>query len=496
MANIRIYTDLKKGRINKNIYGHFAEHLGRGIYEGIWVGKDSPIPNTDGMRNDVIEALRKIKIPVLRWPGGCYADEYHWEDGVGPLESRKEVVNILWGRAIESNHFGTHEFMEFCDLVGCEPYIAGNVGSGTVREMKEWIEYLTFGGKSPMADRRKANGRKDPWKLKYFGIGNENWGYGGNMRAEYYVDEYRRYQTYVRSFGENKVYRIACGPCDERYDWTEVLMREAAKYMDGLSLHYYTFPGGSWDNKGSATVFDENEWFLAMKKTMLLDEIITRHSAIMDRYDPEKRVGLIVDEWGTWVNVEPGTEPGFLYQQNTLRDALVAGVGLNIFNQHCDRVHMANIAQMINVLQAVILTEGEKMLLTPTYHVFDMFKCHQDAELLSCSTDCAEYGFNGEKLPQLSVSVSKDCSGRINMTVCNLDPNKSAEMDCQLVGAGISEVSGRLLTAPFMNMHNTFDKPDQVRPVEFKDISVYENGFAAGLPPMSVTEMNIEVKIK
>ncbi len=491
MVELKIYTDLKKGRINKNIYGHFAEHLGRGIYEGIWVGRDSAIPNTNGMRNDVIEALRKIKVPVLRWPGGCYADEYQWKDGVGPPESRKEIVNLLWGGAIENNHFGTHEFMEFCDLVGCEPYVAGNLGSGTVREMQEWIEYITFDGKSPMAEWRKANGRTEPWKLQYFGIGNENWGCGGNMRAEYYADEYRRYQTFVRSFGTSKLQKIACGPCDERYDWTETLMREAAKYMDGLSLHYYTFPGGNWENKGSATEFDEKEWFQAMKKTLFLEEIITRHSTIMDRYDPEKRIGLMVDEWGTWVNVEPGTNPGFLYQQNTLRDALVAGVGLNIFNQHCDRVQMANIAQMINVLQAVILTEGEKMLLTPTYHVFDMFKCHQDAELLNYCVDSTKYSLDGDSIPQLSVSVSKDCNGKINMTICNLDPNRSADMDCQFIGAGVTAVSGRLLTAPVMNMHNTFEKPDRVRPVELKDIRVCESGFTANLPPMSVTEMNI-----
>lgn len=491
MAELVIYPDIKRGRINKNIYGHFAEHLGRGIYEGIWVGKDSPIPNTDGLRNDVIEALKKIKVPVLRWPGGCYADVYHWKDGIGPYEGRKELVNTLWGGAVENNHFGTHEFLEFCSIIGCEPYINGNVGTGSVQEMVEWIEYVTFDGKSPLTSLRKVNGREKPWELKYFGVGNESWGYGGNMRPEYYSDLFRHYQTFLPSYGENKLYKIAVGPCDDKYGWTEVLMREAGKFTDGLSLHYYTFPGGSWDNKGSATEFDEDEWFSALKKTLLLDEFITKHSAIMDRYDPEKRVGLIVDEWGTWTDVEPGTNPGFLYQQNTLRDALVAGLGLNILNQHCDRVQMANIAQMVNVLQAVILTEGEKIVLTPTYHIFDMYKCHQDSELLTSFLECGDYLYGQQKIPQLSASVSRDNNGKTNATLCNMDPGKSVRVNCRINGEKISAVAGRILTAAAMNMHNTFDKPDQVKPTDYRVTDIAETGFSAELPPMSVVELNI-----
>lgn len=493
MANIKIYPDLKKGKINKNIYGHFAEHLGRCIYEGVWVGVDSPIPNTRGFRNDVLEALIKINIPVLRWPGGCFADEYHWKDGVGPRENRKKIINTHWGGVVENNHFGTHEFMDLCELLNCEPYICGNVGSGTVQEMQEWIEYITFDGDSPMANWRKLNGRDKPWKLKYFGVGNENWCCGGNMRPEYYADEYRRYQTYIRNFGESRIYKIACGSNDFNFEWTETLMKEAGRLMNGLNLHYYAVSGNDWRGKRSATEFTEEEWFITLKAALLTDEIISKHSAIMDHYDPQKHVGMIVDEWGNWFDVEPGTNPGFLYQQNTMRDALTAGISLNIFNQHCDRVHMANIAQMINVLQSVILTEGDKMILTPTYHVFDMYKVHQNADLLIYTMECNDYRINEEKIPQLSVSASKDSNGKIHITLCNLNPEELADLTIELQGANISKVSGKILTSLSMNAHNTFDEPDQVKPTDYNQAKLDREGIISTiLPPKSVTLLTLE----
>lgn len=359
MSKIIVNTLDKKNKINRNIYGNFSEHLGRCIYNGVYVGENSDIPNVNGMRTDVVEALKNIKLPVLRWPGGCFADEYHWKDGIGPKENRKKMINTHWGGVVEDNSFGTHEFLELCRQIGCEPYINGNVGSGTVQEMSEWMEYMTFDGVSPMAALRAENGHAEPWKVKYFGVGNESWGCGGNMRPSYYADLYRRFQTYVRDYGENKVFRIACGPNTDDYNWTEEVMRIAGGYMDGLSLHYYTVPG-DWNKKGSATDFDEAMYYHTLKKAFYMDELVTKHAQIMDRYDPEHKVGLIVDEWGTWFDVEPGTNPGFLYQQSTMRDAMVAALTLNIFNAHSDRVAMANIAQLVNVLQAVILTEGEK----------------------------------------------------------------------------------------------------------------------------------------
>lgn len=491
-TTITINTTQGKGTISRHIYGHFTEHLGRCIYGGLWVGEDSPIPNTGGIRNDVLAALRRIRIPVLRWPGGCFADEYHWKDGVGPRAKRRRTVNTHWGGVIENNHFGTHEFLQLCEWLECEPYIAGNLGSGTMQEMQDWLEYMTFAGESSMADWRRENGRQEPWQLKYFGVGNENWGCGGNMRPEYYADEYRRYQTYVRNYGANKIYKIACGASDFNYNWTEVLMREAGRYMHGLSVHYYTITH-TWAHKGSATNFTEEEWFLTLKKTLAMDEVISKHGAIMDRYDPEKRVGLIVDEWGTWYDVEPGTNPGFLYQQNSLRDALVAGVTLNIFNQHCDRVHMANLAQTINVLQSLILTDGAQFILTPTYHVFDLYQVHQDATLLPTTVEqSAFYAQNGESLPQISVSASKNAAGTVHVTLCNLDSRASAEVTLKLAGLdAIQQLSGRLVTAPTMQTHNTFAEPEAITTAPLTTLSHTGQQVNVQLPPMAVAVVAI-----
>ena len=486
-----VNADLGEKRISKHIYGHFSEHLGHCIYGGFWVGKESSIPNTRGIRDDVVAALRKAKIPVLRWPGGCFADEYHWQDGIGPHENRPCMINTHWGGVTENNQFGTHEFMDLCEQLGCEPYICGNVGSGTVREMQQWVEYLTLEGKSPMADLRRANGHPDAWPIRFWGVGNENWGCGGHMRPEFYADQYRRYATYCRNFGRSRLYKIACGSHDADYDWTEVLMREAARLFDGLSLHYYTVPG-AWSAKGSATQFDEGGWFTTLKKARFMDELVTKHSNIMDRYDPDKRVGLIVDEWGTWYDVEPGTNPGFLYQQNSLRDALAAGMTLNIFNQHCERVTMANLAQTVNVLQAMILTEGDRMVLTPTYHVFEMYKVHQDATLLPMDIDCAPYEHGGEAIPAISASASRDDAGRVHLSLCNLDPGRAMSVACELRGAKLSRVTGRLLTAAAINAHNTFEQPEAVKPGALDGVTLSGNALQFDLPAKSVVVLEIE----
>ncbi len=493
MLRMVINGDTKKGKINKNIYGHFSEHLGRCIYEGIWVGEDSEIPNIKGYRTDVVEALKKLKVPVLRWPGGCFADEYHWMDGIGPKEKRPCMINTHWGGVVENNHFGTDEFLEFCEMIGTEPYICGNLGSGTVQEMQQWVEYITFDGKSPMADLRRANGKEEPWKLKYFGIGNENWGCGGNMRPEYYADLYKRFSTYVRNFGDNTIYKIACGPNGDNYRWTEVLMREAGHLLHGISLHYYTLPSGSWTGlKGSATEFDEGEWFETLKQTLFMEELVKRHSTIMDKYDPEKKVGLIVDEWGAWYDVEPGTNPGFLYQQNTLRDALIAGINLNIFNNHCDRVQMSNIAQIVNVLQAMILTEGDRMLLTPTYHIYDMFKVHQDAQLLSVDFESIEYLYNGEKIPGISVSSSMDKEGKIHVSICNLNPMEDTEIDIDIRGKTVNNICGNVLTAGAMNDMNTFDDSNKVKIDMLYNVQLKNNHAVCKIPSKSVVVLEIE----
>ncbi|GHT14830.1 alpha-N-arabinofuranosidase [Bacteroidia bacterium] len=485
-----VNADQGKETISKHIYGHFSEHLGHCIYGGYWVGENSPIPNTRGIRNDVVKALKDLSIPNLRWPGGCFADEYHWMDGIGPRDQRPKMVNTHWGGVVEDNSFGTHEFLDLCEQLGCEPYICGNVGSGTVEEMSKWVEYITFDGESPMANLRKQNGREKPWKVKFWGVGNENWGCGGNMTAEFYADQYRRFATYCRNYGDNRLYKIAGGANSGDYHWTEILMKSAARHMQGLSLHHYTVPK-NWSDKGSATQFDEAEYFTTISKTLLMDELITKHATIMDQYDPQKRVGLMPDEWGTWYNVEPGSNPGFLYQQNTLRDAILAAINLNIFNAHADRVKMTNIAQTINVLQAVIFTDNEKMLLTPTYWTYYLYKVHQDATLLPISFSCNQYELNGRKMDAISVSASKDAAGKIHITLVNIDPNKEQTLETELRGVTLKNVSGKVLTSPKLTDHNTFEQPNTVTVKDFKGAKLSKGALSVTLPAKSVVMLEL-----
>ena len=487
-----INADQGKETISKHIYGHFSEHLGHCIYGGYWVGKDSPIPNTHGIRNDVVQALKDLQIPNLRWPGGCFADEYHWMDGIGPRDKRPKMVNTHWGGVTEDNSFGTHEFLDLCEQLGCEPYISGNLGSGSVEEMSKWVEYITFDGESPMSKLRKQNGREEPWKVKFWGVGNESWGCGGNMTPEFYADQYRRYATYCRNYGDNRLYKIACGANAADYNWTETLMKNVGRQMHGLSLHYYTIPTGSWGKKGSATQFDETEYFNTIANTLFMEELIVKHSTIMDKYDPQKRIGLMTDEWGIWTDVEPGTNPGFLYQQNTLRDAILAGINLNIFNKHCDRVKMANIAQTVNVLQAVILTDKEKMLLTPTYWVYYLYKVHHDATLLPLSIASATYELNGKKIDALSVSASKDASGKVHITLVNIDPNRTQTVETELRGLAAKKVSGKILTAAKINDYNSFENPDNVTVGDFKEAKLSGGKLSIPLPAQSIVMLEIE----
>jgi alpha-L-arabinofuranosidase len=502
MLNLYVNPKVKKGHIEPEIQGHFSEHLGRCIYEGLFVGKKSEIPNVNGMRIDVVSALKNLKIPVLRWPGGCFADEYHWMDGIGPKENRKKMINTHWGGVVEDNSFGTHEFMELCHQLGCKSYINGNLGSGTVQEMSEWVEYLTFEGVSPMSELRTKNGRKEPWTVDYFGVGNENWGCGGNMTPEHYGNEFRRYQTYVRNYKKDApLKKIACGANVDDYEWTKGILHTTHRnapgflhgFMDGLSLHYYTLPEG-WEPKVSATEFDDNMWYKTMKKTHYMETLIKQHGAIMDQYDPEKKIGMIIDEWGTWFACEEGTNPGFLYQQNTMRDALVAGINLNIFNKNCDRVKMANLAQMVNVLQAVILTEGSEMILTPTYHVFDLYKNHQDADLVESSIEVTQIGLDEEnKVPNLteSTSITKDGTIHITLTNCSLD--ESYTIDGIFAETTIHRITGRILQNE-ARAYNTFDCPEKVKIEEFTTYQKTEKGLQFTIPACSVLHLELETK--
>lgn len=480
----------KKSHINPEIYGNFSEHLGRCIYDGIYVGKNSDIPNTEGFRTDVIDAFRQIKLPVLRWPGGCFADEYHWRDGIGEKSQRKKMVNTNWGGVVEDNSFGTHEFMRFCELVGCEPYISGNVGSGTVEELSNWVEYMTFDGVSPMAELRKRNGREQPWKLKYLGIGNESWGCGGSMTPEYYADTYRRYATFCRNYSGNELFKIACGPNAGDYNWTDTIMKTLNSQWNckGISLHYYTLPTGDWSHKGSSTEFDEKEYYDTISRTLYMEELVTRHSKIMDRYDPDQTIGLIVDEWGTWYDVEPGTNPGFLYQQNTMRDAIVAAINLNIFNQHSARIPMANIAQAVNVLQSILLTEGSKTIKTPTYHVFDLYKQHQDSDLIYSHIQNSNAA---EGIPALSQSASVNADGDVFVTLSNASLSESFKVDIAAAFAGIKSAEGRILTDD-VHALNTFEEPDRVA-IKPLAVTVSDGRAEVILPPCSVAALTIKL---
>lgn len=491
----QVTVDVKNegAKISPDIYGHFSEHLGRCIYGGFWVGKDSKIPNINGYRKDVVEAFKEINIPNLRWPGGCFADEYHWRDGIGPYEQRKRMINTHWGGVLEDNSFGTHEFLGLCETLGCKPYINGNVGSGTVQEMSEWVEYITFNGESPMANLRAANGHKEPWKLPMFGVGNESWGCGGNMRPEYYADLYRRYQTYVRQYGPDKIFKIACGPNSADWNWTEVLMKNAAYFMDGLSLHHYCV-APSWDAKDTATGFDEKNWYALLKSASFMETLVTKHDEIMSKYDPDKRVALVVDEWGAWHQVEPETNPGFLYQQNTVRDALVAGITLNIFNNHSDRVRVANIAQAVNVLQSPVLTEGDKMILTPTWYVFHMYKAHMDGTLIKSKVAASTVGVDKDAmLDAITASVSKkDDVYTITLTNVDLNGNHEVSINMDNLEGKLTSATAKVVCGEKMNSINTFEKPDQV--VE-KDIGckiTSSNSVLVDMPARSVVTITLK----
>ncbi len=467
--------------IDRRVYGQFAEHLGRCIYEGVWVGVDSGIPNKNGIRTDVVAALRAIKVPVVRWPGGCFADEYHWLKGVGP--ERQSMVNTHWGGVVETNTFGTHEYFELLDQLDAEAYINGNVGSGTVPEMADWVEYMTLDTGSPMAELRKRHGRDQAFRLEFFGVGNESWGCGGNMLPLHYANLYRQYQTYVRKYGEHPISKIACGANADDYEWTEVLMARAAGHMDGLSLHYYTLPTGEWDVKGAATGFDDRAWHETIRRTRFMDELLTKHGAIMDRHDPARRVGLIVDEWGTWYDVEPGTETGFLYQQNTIRDAVAAAINLHIFHKHGSRVRMANIAQMVNVLQSMLLTDGPRLVKTPTYHVFDLYSDHQDAEWVDAAADDVD--------PFLDWTVSRK-DGAYTIGLVNTGLEREASVALRLPAAIADVVSARVIIGETSDAHNTFDAPDAVSPVAFSGYQVQGDIVTVTLPPRAVASLRVK----
>nr|WP_295660930.1 alpha-L-arabinofuranosidase C-terminal domain-containing protein [Polymorphobacter sp.] len=490
-AELTIHADQPGPVFSRQIFSQFAEHLGTGIYGGLWVGPKSKIKNTRGFRNDVVGALRDLSVPVIRWPGGCFADEYHWREGVGPQGKRPVKINTNWGGVTEPNAVGTHEFMDLAEQIGADAYISGNVGSGSPQEMAEWVEYMTSPAGS-LADERARNGHKAPWKVAYFGIGNELWGCGGNMRPEYAADVTRRYATYIKTPAGTTIQKIASGANTDDYAWTGVMMREAAKQVDAVSLHYYTVPGGGWPPKASATQFDEAGWAETLAGAGRMEELITKHSAEMDKIDPQKKTWLAVDEWGTWYAPEPGTNPGFLQQQNSLRDALVAAVNFNIFAKHADRVRLSAIAQMVNVLQSMIMTRDDKMVLTPTYHVFAMYKAYMGATVLPLELKSPWYNKDRWTMPAVSASAVRDSGGVVHVGLANLDPNHAMTVSVRLPGLAATTVGGRILTAPAMTAINTFDRPDAVKPAAFTGAALAGDGLRVTLPAKSVVMLDLK----
>jgi alpha-L-arabinofuranosidase len=499
---VELSVDVSKAtaKIDRNIFGQFAEHLGHGIHDGIWVGPDSTIPNTRGIRNDVVAALKAIKVPNVRWPGGCFADEYHWRNGIGA--QRTITLNPNWGGVIEPNTFGTHEFMDFVDQIGADAYVSVNVGSGTPREAAEWFEYMTTAQPTTLAKERAANGHPAPYKVGYLGIGNESWDCGGNMTPDYYLSQLKIYSRFVRNFkpqqqDEQQMLKIAVGPGggESRWiEWTDVIMKAYQQRtwswdLNGLSMHSYTVV--KWPPSFASVGFGETEYAQILKTTLGMDDLIAKHSAIMDKYDPQKKVALVVDEWGGWYAPLPGSNPGFLVQQNSLRDAILAALNLNIFARHADRVRGANIAQMINVLQAMIMTDKEKMVLTPTYYVYRMYVPFQDATFVPVMFNPGTYAHDNIALPRVDALAAKDNTGKLWLEVTNVDPNRLVEIEVGLAGTAAKSAAGETLTAPRVDSVNTFDSPNTVVP---KPVSAKAQGgkVTLKLEPKSVTVISVE----
>lgn len=487
-AELVIHTDRPGAVINPDIYGQFSEHLGHGMYGGLWVGPRSKIPNVRGFRKDVVDALKKLGVPVLRWPGGCFADQYHWRDGIGPRKKRPVRVNTEWGGVDETNAVGTKEYMDLAAQLGAKTYVNGNVGTGSPQENKDWLEYMTSDTRSTLARERRRNGNARPWKLDYFGFGNEPWGCGGHMKPAFYADLYHWYATFAKTPKNDTPLWLAAGPYGDDTAWTEALMAsDKFNDMNAITLHHYVLPTGSWTGpKGPATGFGEDQWMSVMQGTLKLDKILADQSAVMDKYDPDKKVALDVNEWGNWYDPAPGTNPAFLYQQNTLRDAVSAAVTLDIFQAHADRVRMAAIAQMVNVLQAMVLTDGPKMLLTPTYDVFMMYKPFRDATLLASDLKTPDYVLGDAHVPAVSASAARRTDGTIVVSLVNLDPDRDAHVEVSVPSAALKTVSAQILTAGKMDAHNTFDDPDAVRPAPFTAVTVAGDYVLVDQPAKSV----------
>ena len=490
-ATITILPKEPIGTIRPAVYSQFAEHIGGVIYDGVWVGPDSKIPNVQGIRKDIIDHVKRIGPVVVRWPGGCFADAYHWRDGIGPREKRPRRHG-RWRDDTESNQFGTHEFLTFCKLCGVEPYLAANVGTGTASEYQNWVEYCNApAGATSLADERGANGDRDPFGVRYWGVGNESWGCGGKFTPEDYCREYRRFTEWVPNYGV-PLYLIAAGPNGNDVDWTR---RFFAKWADGArapirgwSPHYYC------GTTGHATKFTDDQWYEMLEKANRMERLIGDQWAAMGEFDREHKVKLIIDEWGTWHPEGTEINKRHLFEQmGTLRDALVAGLTLDTFNRHADKVDMANIAQLVNNLQSLFLADGDKFVATPNFHVFETYRPHQGAQAVRLDVQAPEVGFKAggrdAKVFRVAGSASRNERG-LTLTLVHTHASEPAEIVVRVRDAKIARARHTTLTHKALNAHNTFERPDEVTPTA-ADVEAREGELRLTLAPASVNRFDI-----
>jgi len=517
-SRIEVLLNEPIGRINPEIYGHFAEHLGGVVYGGIWVGEDSKIPNVGGIRKSLIDALQRIKPSVVRWPGGCFADSYNWRDGIGARGQRPRRTNFWrdageWPKDVpdgpwnyDNNQFGTNEFMRFCRLVGAQPYVAANVRSLTARDFYEWVEYCNSPpGTTTLADMRGSAGDREPFKVRYWGVGNESWGCGGNFTPEEYAAEYRRFTEWVPRYGIEPAF-IGAGPNSGDLDWsrrffTKMNERRALGRMWGWALHHYSWnvSGGrttDWrQGKGDALNYPVDEWYELLREADRMESLITEHWSVMGEIDRQHRVKLVVDEWGAWYR--PGTEmhnTHLLGQQSTMRDAVLAGLTLNTFNRHAEKVAMANVAQLINCLQSLFLANEDKFVTTPTFHVFDMYSPHQGAQSIRtiCSAPRPSYTRNGQAGNTRGLSESASLSDkRLILTVANPEAAQSRVAEIVIRGAQVKSITGTVLAGKDIHAHNSASQPDAIRPVDVQTVVGRGGIFAHEFPPASVTKLQM-----
>jgi alpha-N-arabinofuranosidase len=489
-VEISVHPEVRLHQVGRYLYSHFAEHLGRCIYGGIWVGEDSKIENEGGVRLDTARALKRLALPALRWPGGCFADNYHWMDGIGPREKRPKRYN-LWWKQPETNQFGTDEFIRLCRMIDAEPYICLNVGSGTVEEASGWVEYCNASQPTALVNLRKANGHPEPYAVKFWGIGNENWGCGGSMRPEYYADLYRRFATYVRKAAEEGAKLIACGSHPELQDWDERFlkaMKGACPLVDSLALHAY-FGQGMND-----VDFSDDDYYRLIGSIKVLKRKLAQTTELAQAYSTyEHRIDVVMDEWGTWY--KQATVEGGLYQQNTMRDALFAAASFHCFHEYGERLWMTNMAQTVNVLQALILTKGPEMILTPTYHIYEMFRQHRDGDLVVCKVRNSPTlsSPDAEDRDAISASTTLSADGKaLFLSILNLDLAQTYTIDVNVTNAAEWKVQQvRRLATGDIRSHNTFEDPDKVRPEEVR-LEGSDDLSAVRFLPQSVTTIRME----